>query len=226
MFCLNLHCLPLVLFVLMLYIVLASKYIQTRQETLLADYEKLNQELALLRITSKSNKGQTLAHWYAYLRLQRTTVHICRTIRDYSHYCVFLLSALIPFYISVQCYLVYIVIFQDIPLHQKQFFMIDVGEMNLCLFVLVRECAKVVSLNQAIEVQNRKFYTKFSQLGIIVVSRDRKLARRAHARRLMQIQMMQSYRRLHSYAFRVVGNYRITSKSYNLVIFYIFKIVQ
>ena len=94
-----------------------------------------------------------------FYQLNQIVVDIAKMTQEYARFCTPLLSILIPFYISMQCYLLYIVFFVDsMPIIMKQLFSVTIAEMNLYLFVIIRQCAGVVTNNGRLEKQNRKFY--------------------------------------------------------------------
>ena len=93
-----------------------------------------------------------------FYHLNRIMVDIAKMTQEYARFCNPHLSAIIPFYIGMQCYLLYIVFFVASTITgEKQLFSMTIAEMNLLLFVIIRQCAGVVTNNGRLEKQNRKF---------------------------------------------------------------------
>lgn len=141
---------------------LCPKYIQLRQKSLLSKFVQINTHLnaKLYSMESKDSnyQKQLIFYWWFYLKLNRTLTELSQTIKQYNRYCSPLISIIVPFYISVQCYLLFIVFkVTHIPLIWKQLFLIDVSIINLFLLIIITQCAGVVKINQRLEFESRRF---------------------------------------------------------------------
>ena len=95
-----------------------------------------------------------------FTRLNRKYLQLCTFISEYSHHCKPLLSTTIPYLICVQCYMLYMVLFQAGSLSPTLtlLFLIVTLELELFLLVLVKQCARVSKLNSSFEQLNKRFY--------------------------------------------------------------------
>ena len=145
---------PIALIGSVIYIILASTYIRIRQRVLLHKFQTLNQYIG-----NQASRGRPKKHCLVqFYHLNRTVVHIAKMTQEYARFCTPLLSIIIPFYISLQCYLLYIVLFAaNTPTIEKQLFSMVVAEVNLYMFVIIHQCAGVVTNNGRLIKQNRKF---------------------------------------------------------------------
>ena len=89
----------------------------------------------------------------------------CQYIREYAHNCNGLMSIIVPFYIFVQCYMIYIVTLTELPIEQSLIFCVATVECNFFLFAITHECAYIVKLNNALEKENRVFAYYFYNRG-------------------------------------------------------------
>mgnify|MGYP007002762270 CR=1 FL=1 len=150
-------------------------------------------------------------HWATFTRLNSRLVFLYRTIEDYSRYCDPFLGAIFPYYITVQCYIIYIIVFiPDFPPPlQVAIMYVAFLECNLFLFATTHECAVIVRYSGGLVRLNRRFAFEFNQKLMnfpSVISDQSKLVKAEEASR-----------RLHRYAFTVFANFRITSKMYYMV---------
>ena len=97
---------------------------------------------------------------FEFTRLNRKYLQLCTFIAEYSHHCKPLLSTTIPYLICVQCYMLYMVLFQAGSLSPTLtlLFLIVTLELELFLLVLVKQCARVSKLNSSFEQLNKRFY--------------------------------------------------------------------
>ena len=194
------------LFAFVFYLIMISKYIQIRQNSIHKNFIILNQHL-------KSPIYSIRSIWKVYNHINKRTNIICYEIHEYSHYCKPILSILIPFYISIQCYVLYIAAITDeISFEQKTFFAIAFFETNLILFYITNQCAKVANYNRQIEVQNQIFY-----LLNFVKDYYKRSKSCSILKQQLKTESNLQWKRLKSFTFRVIGNYRITSKTFIMV---------
>src|SRR5699024_1937759 len=99
--------------------------------------------------------------------------------------------------------------FVGLPFKERALYNLIFIEMLTIFHLLIEQCAKVVSNNSRFQVENRRFYLGFQQNG---------QNRLVTVRHLMKAESFLLPRRLHSYAFKLYDNSRITSKTFQLVI--------
>ncbi len=95
-----------------------------------------------------------------FTRLNRKYLQLCTFISEYSRHCKPYLSTTLPYLICVQCYMLYIVLFQAGSLSPTLtlLFLLTTLELELFLLVLVEQCARVAKFNSSFERLNKKFY--------------------------------------------------------------------
>ncbi|KAH9392264.1 hypothetical protein TYRP_005337, partial [Tyrophagus putrescentiae] len=153
-----------------LFIVFACRYIYTLQRFLLKRYRYLESKnrrgsnFETIPITGdddeasfqneifyyKSCHNQVTAFWASFRVLQSRTVFLCRLIAEYNRFCWPLLSALFPYYILVQCYLLYVIFFQGLGLgssFSRVFFYFAIAQCNTAVFYLCKVATAVGRLN-------------------------------------------------------------------------------
>ena len=137
------------------YIILASKYIQIRQRTLLEAFQRLNQKLCCCR---RIRSRQLSPYWSRYMSLNTHLDVTSRTIREYSRFCAPILSVILPYYITLQCYMLYINLFvKHISIAFKYAFCLGMLEVNGFLFLVMYYCSGVAKFNRKFEKLTRQF---------------------------------------------------------------------
>ena len=94
--------------------------------------------------------------------------------------------------------------------------MIATVAVNLFLFIIIHQSAQVVKGNCRLEMANRNFY--LNQFVVKRVLSNGKYTK-IQGNFILKVQTLQTYNFLQFYGFRIVGNYRLTSNSYTLVLY-------
>lgn len=142
---------------------MASRYIQIRQKHALEKLRLINCELSK---TKQSVKNNATLLWSKYLGVNYEILSICRHIKPYSAYWSFFLTAIFPFYIILQCYLLHmILLIRGVPVFERSLFQFVLIDISIFFFMLVRECARVVKLNEMILLENRQFFLLYFNCG-------------------------------------------------------------
>lgn len=193
----------------MSFTIFAVRYVRIQQEALLESFSKLIAEIDN-KNENKSNSYSKL-HWENFCRLNRKLILLCRTVEEYSRYCAPFLNVIFPYHITVQCYTLYIITFvEGFPPSQLAIMYMTVVECNLFLFVCMHECAVIVKHNGAFERLSRNFVFEFNirkgrgQGGVSLSQ-------------LIKTDSLMASKRLYRYSFKLISNYRITSKMYYTV---------
>ena len=194
------------------FIILAAKCLQIRQKCLLGHFNSQNAKMK--NLIYRKNKTHKLAIlWARFNGLNSQLNALCGNIDETTTFWKPPVTILILCLIVAQCYLMYIVLFiGTIPLAQKIIPFAAFIQSELALFLLIDQCARVVKWNRAIEHAIRKFC--FMSCKWRVVLRIRK-----DISQILKAETLQSSRRLHCYAFRMFDDYRITSKTFYVVLF-------
>ena len=153
-------------------------------------------------------------HWATFTRLNCRLVFLYRAIEDYSRYCDPFLGAIFPYYITVQCYIIYIIVFiPDFPPLQVAIMYVAFLECNLFLFATTHECAVIVRYSGGLVRLNRRFAFELNRKLIV----EKNFPSVISQSKLVKAEGFLASRRLHRYAFTVFANFRITSKMYYMV---------
>lgn len=182
---------------------MASKVIQVRQRFLIDQ----------LVVLSSIKDGEPFsALWSLYWRLNVQLTGLCPFISAYSSYLKTSISLIYPFCIVTQCYMLYINIYGErVTLVLKLLFASAILEVNLFLFGLTEQCARVVKANKQIQVENLKS-------GWKIAGKMQYLPRvPLKTRKLLKVQAFQNHQRLGPYIFRLTGDYPINSNTFNMV---------
>lgn len=124
-----------------------------------------------LRKLQGNRKKRYVRRMLAIIKHQNETLNtavleVCIHLEEYANFWCTSLTVFFACHVTLQSYLLYICAFiNTIPLAQKFLFLGAISETVLLLFLLINLCARVVKLNRAIEVANRRFYWKLLKLG-------------------------------------------------------------
>ncbi len=196
----------LALFSLIGFPILSVWYLRILQGTLLRGFTKL-----LSKIKRKKS-GSFSSIWFTYFQLNRKLVHLCGSIEAYAQYCTSYMNILYPFYITVQCYLLYIAFFVDnFQSVQVVIAFVAVANCNLFLFSCTNECSVIAEHNSIFELLN----IKFAQIEGCFF-RQRKNGSACTNQRI-KMESWAAHNRLHQYAFKVFANNRISSETFYIV---------
>src|SRR5699024_2280989 len=138
---------------MILFVIMASRYIQIRQLSLLSKMYRINRKL-----TSKQLKGKHALYWSQYLSVNREMLQVCKHIKANSRYWGPFLTIMFPYYIFINCYLMYMVIvIPNAQILERSLFLGILSETVVFFCMLINECAKVVKCNDKMVVENRRF---------------------------------------------------------------------
>ncbi len=133
---------------------MASKYLQFQQEYLFDKIYKLNEKLSHSRVNSVHFLATTADQ---FCRLNGVILATCRNIKTVDRFWQPVLTILFPYFITVQCYLMYLAVFVEMPFDERVIFAMIQCEMTPLFFFLLKQCAKVVSNNSRFLKENRRF---------------------------------------------------------------------
>lgn len=186
----------------------------------------LNDHLKIVQ-RSKHYQNHISSSGLLYRNFQRANIEystICRHITAYASFCQPVLTITIPMYITVHCYLLFVVLQRDgTPLMKKTHFLISVVELELFLFYIVFHAAKVVQCHGKMARENRK-YLKSCFKSIQLVNQKKKTQSYNQQSfsvllMLLKAEGLQAPKLFYRYAFTWCGNYRITMKTFHMVYF-------
>lgn len=121
-------------------------------------FTHFNGQLRLVEPQRASKVGYLFPQWLQFARLNRELVQLCNQMVQYIRVCTRLLSVLMPVTISLQCYLLYAILFTPIPVLFELVFALAIMELNVLLFVTIRQCSRVAANNVAFERINYQVY--------------------------------------------------------------------
>ncbi|KAH9403721.1 hypothetical protein TYRP_014911 [Tyrophagus putrescentiae] len=173
------------------------KYLQFQQEYLFDEIHKLNEKLLHSSVNSVHFLVTTADQ---FCRLNGVILATCRNIEAVGRFWQPVLTILFPYFITVQCYLMYLAVFVEMPFDERVIFALVQCEMTPIFFFLIKQSAKVVSNNGRFLRENRRFYLT--------------LTRMASDKDEVNIESFIIPHRFYSYAFKLLNEYRITSKTF------------
>ena len=192
----------LVLFGLPIYAILSIGHIKSIQKYYLRKIDKLN------RIKSiKQAKVVSKWKWYYLTGINTKLIPLYALIRQYSGQCKPLLSVILPYHITFGCYVLHTFTQVD-DFSVKSFLCLLLLVCISLLFLVTTQCASVVQYNSRIEHSYGHFY----QFAV----QSQTFAYFPLSVQLKEVEL-QTHHRLHSYAFRLFDNYRITSRTFFMV---------
>lgn len=192
--------------------VVHSRIIQIRQISLLTKL-KLNN----LNTTKHSFRVRNyISAFFHYLWLMQSLHDICRYTLAHSGKIQQFLSIILPYFVSVLCYVLYAAIFILLSDFHKLLYWNTIAVCNVYLFVIINQAAQIDRYAQAIEVECRRFSVKYMKFYSQTTTT---YAKGSLTKNLFKAEAFAVPRRLESYVFCMWGNNRITTKTYDLVSF-------
>lgn len=188
------------------FVVLTTQILYLRQRHLLKEFERVCCQ------KSRHRKRCKNALWRKYLSLNRQLASLSVNIERCASFWSAPLSAYFGGFLLIQCYLMYILLFiQGLPLITRLFFGYIVLVTEMFHYVLIAQCAKVAKGSGRLEAVNGRFYRlAFLQAKIL----------QGKIRVILKAESFALARRLLPYAMRLLDNYRVTSKTFYLVVNY------
>ncbi|KAH9403472.1 hypothetical protein TYRP_015364 [Tyrophagus putrescentiae] len=202
------------------YIVIWQKAIYKKTTNKMAHFEKKfnkvenrkNNQTDHYQFIDEQARFQSLLYFRSFLAQNGRWNELCSALSAYSRLCQPLLSTIFPFIITIQCYLLYIILLlpsASIPPSFKYVCLLTITEFNLFLLVVTNQCARVVTFNRRFHKLNRKFYDSLQQNNAL------------HGIYVLKAELLQDHGRFGPFGFRLVGDYRITNRTFNAVLTYI-----
>lgn len=198
-------------------VILATEIISLRQRYLLRKFASL----CCLK-QQKSFAIQKFS-WARYLGLQRQLASLAVDIERCSDFWTANLSAYFFGFLLIQAYQAYTVLFSaDLPPVSQIFFTYILIATETFQYLLIHQCAKVASGNGRLERVNARFYSLHFCAGFVhfpgqVTAFKR---RQADKRVILKAAAFQAFQRLRPYALHLLDDYRITSKTFYVVLIY------
>ena len=196
-------------------IILSVRYISVKQKLLLKRLTALNASLEAFcfkkntfHINNNIVEPSKLPTFFLshFLGLNRHLVFTCKYIRAYSVHFSPIISTIVPFYIAVQCHLFFVTAFKRVELFEKYIYSLSGGECHFFLFLITHECAYIVGYCHRIEREMATFCFRFNRHFRLPPSA------------LLQFDLFAMHRRLQPYSFNIFSYFRISSKTYYMVI--------
>ncbi len=147
---------------LIIFIIMASKHLQFQQEYLFDEIHKLNEKLLHSSVNSVHFLVTTADQ---FCRLNGVILATCRNIEAVGRFWQPVLTILFPYFITVQCYLMYLAVFVEMPFDERVIFALVQCEMTPIFFFLIKQSAKVVSNNGRFLRENRRFYLTLTRMA-------------------------------------------------------------
>ena len=151
--------------------------------------------------------------WQQYIAVNQAVNDLCSDIGNWSTFWSASLTIFFIGFITLQCYLFYIVTFvPTLPFIWRSYFITALFNVTVFQFSIIQMCSSVAKCNSAIEKANQKFYLAFFCPGAFK-SKPEKLEKAI----ILKAELLQSSHRLRPYCMVLLDNYRITSKTFYMV---------
>lgn len=147
------------------FVIIASQMINIRQKELLNQLTQLHDHLQTNNQKLKF-KSQKFSLWRIFLSVNRSLIKLSSDTDKCSSYFSAPLSAYFVGFITIQCYVAYIVFFAPSSyLLVKLFFFYCLLMVESSQFMLVKTLSKLTTCNNKLEKANAKFYLLFNKKG-------------------------------------------------------------
>lgn len=134
-----------------IFVILSSRYVAIQQRQILTKIKTI--------VGNKKFQLQELSHFFYF---NRKLLSINDTIKEYSRFWSPYLTIALPSLIVILTYEIFFLANDNgIPTFLKYFFFLSVFNLTLFLYLLIKECARVVKFNGKCLVENRKFFLKY-----------------------------------------------------------------
>ena len=145
-----------------LYTILISHCIQIRQKDLLAQFVRINAQLAKLTTGDSSSSSKVSSLLRKHYHLNVRLIQLARFIQHHTRSCAYLLSCTLPGLLTIQCYLIPVLLFnRNIPLFYSLYYIDVMLQLNAMIFGIIHYCSLVGKNNSALERQNYVFYVNY-----------------------------------------------------------------
>lgn len=146
-----------------IFVIISSQIVNIRQKKLLNSLTYLNDYLQTNNQQFKS-QFQALSLWNDYLRVNRLLISLSTDIEQCASYFSCPITVYFMGFITLQCYLAYIVFFvSNLNLFVNLFFLYCLTLVETCQFILNHSLSKLTQCNGKLEKANEKFYLLFNR---------------------------------------------------------------
>lgn len=146
---------------MIVFLILSLQYLQIKQESLLEQMQRLTSSLGLI---DEPAEGKTMPRpkssfrrmilWRRYHLLNGRLIFLCEEISGSDRFWCRYLTTIYMLYISFITYSIYALLVVQTGLFEKSFFLLMIGNSTAYLYLVIRQCSKVVRLNRALEREN------------------------------------------------------------------------
>lgn len=151
---------------MIVFLILSLKYLHIKQESLLEQMRQLTGSFSFKvtqetegetagKIIKKANSSfRRMLLWRRYHFLNARLIFLCEEINGNGRFWCRYLTSIYMLYISFMTYSIYALFIVQTGLFEKSFFFLMIGNSTAYLFLVIRQCSKVVRLNRALEREN------------------------------------------------------------------------
>ena len=152
------------MFVGIIFVIMSSKYIQIRQISVILKLQNVHKNLLLISKQSKHLSRAYNYNWFKYLHINAKVSFICRHLNEYSRFWAYFIAILFGHYILYQCYVLYIIFFDDsAPALAIMLYCGCIVEIDALLYLVINHCAQTVKNNNKIQKINHQSYLTVDQ---------------------------------------------------------------
>lgn len=139
------------------FVIMSTQFFIIRQKDHLKKLKRINQKQIKQKFHQSRKKFTSV--WKAYFATNQSITHLCENIKKSSDAWTAPFSAYFAGLISLQCYLMYILLFiPGLPFFSQFIFGYGFLVLLLSQFLLISQCAKVAKNGKQIESANLAFY--------------------------------------------------------------------
>lgn len=163
---------------MIVFLLLSLKYLHIKQESLLEQMKRLTASFSF-RIgqeeeayeRNKCTSFRKAVLWRKYHFLNGRLIFLCQEIHGNAHFWCRYLSSIYTLYIGFITYSIYaLFLVHSGSLFEKSFFALMIANSTAYLYLVIRQCSKVVRLNRALERENAHCLQYFKRVNFSVES--------------------------------------------------------
>ncbi len=160
---------------MIVFLLLSLKYLHIKQESLLEQLRRLTASFSF-RVDQEpagnsSSSFRRAVLWRKYHFLNGRLIFLCEEIHGHGRFWCRYLTSIYMLYIGFITYSVYaLFLVQTAGLFEKSFFALMIGNSTAYLYLVIRQCSKLVRLNRALERENAHCLQYFKRAHFSVES--------------------------------------------------------
>ena len=196
---------------MLFYFLLATSYIQIKQKCKFEKLYQLSSRIMEEKIAKNIKSNQNLNYWIQCREINGQILQIFAEIRAQNSFWSKYLTIYFSVYIMEICYFSYCLFFNSASnVLQRLFFAFFATEFLLIILYVTLECSKIVNTNCAMHRKSQRICLQLQLLYRFKITH------------LLKTDLMaMNYRNIASISFKLLNNYKINSKMFQMLFSYI-----